>query len=60
MIHDANVIIQWLEAVNNEGWNLTKWEESFMSSITDQFYRTRSLSEKQEAILERIYTEKVP
>ena len=59
MIHDINTIIQWLEAVNNEGEDLTKWEESFMSSITDQFDRTRSLSEKQEAILERIYTEKV-
>ncbi len=31
-----------------------------MESITEQFDNSGSLSEKQEEILERIYTEKVP
>lgn len=38
--------------------DLTKWEQSFMESITDQFERKRFLTDKQEEILERIYSEK--
>lgn len=44
-----------LESPNKE---LTKWEEDFISSITDQFERKNSLSDKQFEILEKIYAEK--
>ncbi len=47
-------------AVNDEGRKLTDWEVQFMESITEQFDNSGSLNEKQEEILERIYTEKVP
>ena len=59
MIHDRKVIQQWLDDIANEGWNLTKWEESFIESVTDQFNKTGTVSERQEEIIERIYTEKV-
>lgn len=60
MIHDRKVIQQWLDDIANEGWNLTKWEENFIESVTDQFNKTGTVSKKQEAIIDRIYTEKVP
>jgi hypothetical protein len=53
------VIQQWIKDVNKGGRGLTDWELHFMESITDQFESVRGLSEKQEEILERIYTEKV-
>jgi len=34
---------------------LTKWEEDYLVSITDQFKMGRNLSDKQCEILERIY-----
>lgn len=49
----------WIEKVNTEAHKpLTEWELGFMESITDQWERTGSLSERQIEILERIYTEK--
>jgi uncharacterized membrane-anchored protein len=54
------VLEQWIATVNDEGRKLTDWEIQFMYSITEQFDNSASLSEKQEEILERIYTEKVP
>ena len=54
------VLEQWISAVNEGGRRLTTWELQFMESITAQFDDGDSLSEKQEEILERIYTEKVP
>ena len=38
--------------------DLTKWEEDFVTSVTDQFERRGSLSDRQIEILERIYAEK--
>lgn len=60
MTYDKQVIESWINAVNEEGVNLTKWEEDFMESITEQFKVRQSISDKQEEILERIYTDKVP
>lgn len=58
MTKDPQVIEDWINQVNEEGKNLSKWELSFMESITDQFERKRWLSDRQEEILERIYAEK--
>ena len=60
MHQSKEVLKQWITAVNDEGRKLTDWEVQFMESITEQFDNSGSLSEKQEEILERIYTEKVP
>lgn len=38
--------------------SLTPWEEQFLESVSDQFDRSSSLSDKQFEILERIYSEK--
>ena len=48
-----------LDACENEARRLSKWEQSFIESIRDQFDRTQSLSERQKEILERIYVDKV-
>lgn len=49
-----------LETVLREGVNLTTWEESFIESLSTQLGLGRSLTEKQLAILERIYAERTP
>ena len=49
-----------IDEVNMHGVNLTKWEKDFMESITEQFAGRKSISDKQEEILERIYAEKTP
>ena len=59
MHQSKEVLKQWITAVNDEGRKLTDWEVQFMESITEQFDKGGSLSEKQEEILEKIYVEKV-
>ncbi len=49
---------EWIEAVNDEGIELSDWEEGFMESITDQFDANGSISPAQAEVLERIYDEK--
>jgi hypothetical protein len=44
----------------NEGQDLSKWEEDFLMSLSDQLDRRGTLSERQEEILDRVYTNKVP
>jgi hypothetical protein len=60
MTKSKDVIDGWIDAVNNEGHDLTNWEVGFMESITEQFERDRFLTDRQEEILERIYAEKTP
>lgn len=51
----------WVETIETEGINLTKWEEDFVQSIRERFDQGRfHLSERQAEILERIYAEKTP
>ena len=58
MTKDPQVIEHWIKEINENGVNLSKWEKDFMKSITEQFERRKSISDKQEAILERIYADK--
>ena len=58
MTQDADVIMEWIEAVQGHGRGLTKWEEEFIDSIADQMEERGNLSDRQEEILERIYAEK--
>ena len=60
MKYSVSVLIGWAERCSNEGRNLTQWELQFIDSIYDQLISVGSLSQKQEEILERIYTTKVP
>lgn len=59
MRQPKEVIKHWIDSVCNEGRGLTAWETDFMMSISDQFDDSGSLSQKQEEILERIYTKRV-
>jgi uncharacterized membrane-anchored protein len=44
-----------LSVVADETEKLTEWEVIFIESISDQYLRTGSLTQKQEEILHRIY-----
>ena len=57
--YKREIILNWIDAVNTEGKNLSKWEEQYMESVTERTDHGQSLSEKQVEILERIYCEKV-
>lgn len=59
MINKFEVVRDWIDRINDEGVNLSDWEKQFMESVTDQFGRRGTISDKQEEIVERIYTEKV-
>ena len=58
MRQSKETIGRWLLAIEESGRDLTKWEGSFIESIADQFASTKSISDRQEEILERIYAEK--
>lgn len=60
MTKEPELILLWIHHVNDFGRSLTKWELDFMESITDQFAQFGRISDKQEEILERIYSEKTP
>lgn len=60
MTKDKVLIKEWIEYIQVQGINLTKWEQDFMESIAEQFEIKQWISDKQEEILERIYAEKTP
>ncbi len=51
-------IQHFISELENPSHPLSKWEEDFLISISDQFDRRGTLSDKQFEILERIYAEK--
>lgn len=51
------IIQNYLDTLSRSG-NLTKWEEEFVDSVTEQFERRGTLSDKQIGTLEKIYGEK--
>ena len=54
--------VQWLEAIETDGVNLTGFEEVFITSMREAIerYGSLKLTEPQAKTLERIYTERVP
>ena len=58
MSKDPEVIRAWLKKIDEEGQDLTSWEQNFLTSVTEQFEKKGTLSEKQIEIVERIYSEK--
>ena len=58
MTKPPEVIKYWIDTINTEAKELSKWEENFMESVTEQFELWKSISNRQEEILERLYTEK--
>lgn len=55
----AAIIAHQLDSIKTEGRGLTKWEEDFIDSVTDQFDHRGSVSDRQAEIIERIYKERV-
>lgn len=60
MTREPRVISHWLRTIHEDGFGLSKWEEEFIESVALQFEERESISNKQEEILERIYSEKTP
>jgi len=60
MKNEPDIIDHYLSVINTEGRNLTPWEADFIESIEEQWKERGSLSERQEEILERIYSERTP
>lgn len=54
----SDVIAHFLHELETPARDLTPWETNFIESISEQFDRRGTLSEKQFEILERIYAEK--
>lgn len=52
------IIAHFIHELESPYKPLSKWEEDFLSSISDQFDRKGTLSDKQFEILEKIYAEK--
>lgn len=52
----------WVDIIQTDGVNMTKWETDFVESINEQLeknkHREIPLSEKQVEILERIYADR--
>jgi hypothetical protein len=57
---DRSLITTMIHALEHPHKPLTKWEQDFIYSINDQWTNRGSVTDKQFAILERIYTEKTP
>lgn len=57
---DSEKYKDWIETIQIRGRGLTKWEEDFVESVSEQLTARGSLSPRQADILERIYAEKTP
>ena len=56
----ADNVAHFLSALETPSRELTKWEQSFVESLTEQFAERGRVSDRQFEILEAIYTEKTP
>lgn len=55
-----DIIKNQIDTIQNEGRNLTEWEEDFVKSVVGQFKQRGWLSPRQAEIIDRIYCEKCP
>ncbi len=60
MTYTSEVLYSWLNAIEETGRGLSKWEEEFVESVREQLKNVGRLTERQQEILERIYAEKTP
>ena len=60
MTQESDIHKEWVQALKDEGRELTSWEEGFVSSIDDKLDRGVQLSDREIEILERIYADKTP
>jgi hypothetical protein len=60
MQQSSAVIAEWIRAIQEDSDGLTKWEQDFVDSLDEQVELHGRISDRQEEILERIYSEKTP
>jgi len=53
-----NLIKHMLTSLETPNEELTKWEENFIESVSEQFGKKNNLSDRQIEILDKIYAEK--
>ena len=58
MNHDKLILENWIDVIKTEGQGLTKWEIDFIDNVEFQLTSHGYLTERQEEILERVYSEK--
>lgn len=52
------VLQHWIDSLKIEHESLSEWENNFILSVEAHLTRSGTLSQKQQLILERIYSEK--
>lgn len=55
---DTDKHLDWLATLEEEGVNLTAWEQDFIESIVERLGRGQALSENQAERLEEIYAKR--
>lgn len=55
MKYSPEVIRDWFKQLEAPSKELSDWEKQFVESVSDQFTRSGSLSDRQIEILEKIY-----
>jgi len=54
---DSKIYQDWIKAIMDEA-TLNSWETDFIASISNRLDNGRTLTQAQEEVLDRIYTEK--
>lgn len=58
MPYEMETVRKWIKTCQEDGKGITAWENEFLNSVSEQLERKGTLSDKQVAIVERIYAEK--
>lgn len=60
MKYTKEQLARFVDAIQDTGINVSKWEADFVASVGQQLTERGTLSEKQIEILDRIYSERTP
>jgi hypothetical protein len=58
MKNSPELVAKWIKQTLEDGRGVTAWENDFLVSVGEQLERKGTISEKQEEIVERIYSER--
>lgn len=54
-MRDVRQMLEMVEEILNEGRHVTKWEHSFLESLSDRLTQGRGLSEREEEIVVKVH-----
>ena len=60
MKYPKDTLKRFIVELQEDGVNLSKWEEDFVENVREKLARYGSLSVRQVEILDRIYAERTP